>query len=78
MTRFIVLAYCESAQETEIAVAAAADAKTAEEQVAAELGEDWCVLGSYLPDALRALARDAETSTVPLRGSTCLDTLVSA
>jgi len=78
MTRFIVLAYCESAQETEIVLIEAASATSAEERVAAELGEDWCVLGSYLPAALRSIANDAETTAVPAHGaSVCLDTLVS-
>jgi hypothetical protein len=79
MTRFIVLAYCESAQETEVVLIEASSATTAEERVAAELGEDWCVLGSYLPAAIRSIANDAETTAVAANGgSTCLDTLVSA
>lgn len=79
MTRFIVLAYCESSQETELVVLDASSPATAEERVATELGEDWCVLGSYLPAGLPSIVADAETAALPAHGgSRCLDTLVSA
>ena len=78
MTRFIVLAYCEAAQETELAVVLAASSSAAEAQLAQELGDDWCVLGAYLPEGLASIVSDAMVADVPPGGSVCLDTLVSS